>query len=159
MLATACPEWQAVKLTFFAPLFCQRCMKINRARIIITVHLTIIPQVHGGYELAIIISYPTSVIVLFKTPSKYWEFFPTLFCKNNRFSAFSRRVQLPYFYYLVGRYSGSYAMMAKPIRALELHYPMIQFLINCIIFFLIYRLLWFSTTEWTNWTNTRPWVL
>ena len=26
-------------------------------------------------------------------------------------------------------------MMAKPIRALELHYPMIQFLINCIIFF------------------------
>ena len=24
-------------------------------------------------------------------------------------------------------------MMAKPIRALELHYPMIQFLIKCII--------------------------
>ena len=65
------PEWHTVKLTFFAPLFCQRCMKINRARIIITVHLTIIPQVHGGYELAIIISYPTSVIVLLKTPSKY----------------------------------------------------------------------------------------
>ena len=51
------PEWQTVKLTFFAPWFCQRCMKINRARIIITVYLTIIPQVRVGYELAIIISY------------------------------------------------------------------------------------------------------
>ena len=29
-------------------------------------------------------------------------------------------------------------MMAKPIRALELHYPMIQFLINCIIFFFLF---------------------
>ena len=27
-------------------------------------------------------------------------------------------------------YDGSYTMMAKPIRALELHYPMIQFLIK-----------------------------
>ena len=26
-------------------------------------------------------------------------------------------------------YNGSYTMMAKPIRALKLHYPMIQFLI------------------------------
>ena len=58
------PEWQTVKLTFFTPWFCQRCMKINRARIIITVYLTIIPQVRVGYELAIIIPYPTSVIVL-----------------------------------------------------------------------------------------------
>ena len=79
------PEWQAVKLTFFAPWFCQRCMKINRARIIITVYLTIIPQVHVGYELAIIISYPTSVVVLLKTPSKYWEFFPTLFVRTTDF--------------------------------------------------------------------------
>ena len=27
-------------------------------------------------------------------------------------------------------YNGSYTMMAKPVRALELHYPMVQFLIN-----------------------------
>ena len=27
-------------------------------------------------------------------------------------------------------YNGSYAVMAKPIRALELHYPMIQFSIK-----------------------------
>ena len=27
-------------------------------------------------------------------------------------------------------YNGSYAMMAKPIRALELHYSMVQFSIN-----------------------------
>ena len=36
------PEWQAVKLTFFAPWFCETCMKINRARIIIIVYLTIL---------------------------------------------------------------------------------------------------------------------
>ena len=29
-------------------------------------------------------------------------------------------------------YNGSYTMMAKTIRALELYYPMIQFLINAI---------------------------
>ena len=28
-----------------------------------------------------------------------------------------------------GRYNGSYTMMAKPMKILELHYPMIQFLI------------------------------
>ena len=36
-------------------------------------------------ELAIVISYPTSVsgiIVLLKTPTKYGEFFPTLFVKT-----------------------------------------------------------------------------
>ena len=39
-------------------------------------------------ELAIIISYPTSasrVIVLLKTPTKYREFFPTLFVKTTDF--------------------------------------------------------------------------
>ena len=48
------------------------------------VYLTIIPQVRVGYELAIIISYPTSasgIIVLLKTPTKYREFFSTLFVK------------------------------------------------------------------------------
>ena len=41
-----------------------------------------------GYELAIIISYPTSasgIIVLLKTPTKYREFFPTLFVKTTDF--------------------------------------------------------------------------
>ena len=41
-----------------------------------------------GYELAIIISYPTSasgIIVLLKTPTKYREFFPTLFVKATDF--------------------------------------------------------------------------
>ena len=43
---------------------------------------------HVGYELAIIISYPTSlseIIVLLETPTKYREFFPTLFVKTTDF--------------------------------------------------------------------------
>ena len=39
-------------------------------------------------ELAVIISYPTSargLIVLLKTLTKYWEFFPTLFVKTTDF--------------------------------------------------------------------------
>ena len=39
-------------------------------------------------ELAIIISYPTStsgIIILLKTPTKYQEFFPTLFVKTTNF--------------------------------------------------------------------------
>ena len=45
----------------------------------------IIPEVHVGYELGIIISYPTSgskIVVLLKMPTKYQEFFPTLFVKT-----------------------------------------------------------------------------
>ena len=41
-----------------------------------------------GYELANIISYPTSaseIIVLLKTPTKYRKFFPTLFVKTTDF--------------------------------------------------------------------------
>ena len=56
--------------------------------LILTVYLTIIPRVGIGYELAIIISYPTSasrIIVLLKTPTKYQEFFPTLFVKTTDF--------------------------------------------------------------------------
>ena len=77
-------------------------------------------------------SYPTSesgIIVLLKTPTKYREFFLTLFVKQLIFSLFlilSRRVELQYWRTW---YNGSYAMMAKPIKALELHYPTIQFLI------------------------------
>ena len=88
-----------------------------------------------GYELAIIISYPTSAggtIVLFKTPTKYREFFPTLFVKTTDFQlVFNFEQTRKYSYHSSrGWYNGSYAMMARPIRALELHYPMIQFLIN-----------------------------
>ena len=54
-------------------------------------------------------SYPTSAsgIVLLQMPTKYREFFPSLFVKQPIFIS----------------------TMAKPIRALELHYPRIQFLI------------------------------
>ena len=62
-------------------------------------YLTNIPRVRTAYdmiiankprraELAIIISYPTSangIIVLLKTPTKYREFFPTLFVKTTDF--------------------------------------------------------------------------
>ena len=50
--------------------------------------LTIIPRGRVGYELAIIISYPTSasgIIVLSKTPTKYREFFPALFVNSTDF--------------------------------------------------------------------------
>ena len=50
------------------------------------VYLTNIPRVRFGCAiLAKIISYPTSasgIIVLLKTPTKYGEFFPTLFVKT-----------------------------------------------------------------------------
>ena len=48
------------------------------------------------------------------------------------FSILSRRIQLPYLE--IAWYSGSYTMMANPIRALELHYLMIQFLIKIHIY-------------------------
>ena len=48
-----------------------------------------IPRVRVGYEIAMIISYPTSVsgiyFVLLKTPTKYQEVFPTLFEKTTDF--------------------------------------------------------------------------
>ena len=83
-------------------------------------------------ELAIIISYPTSasgIIVLFKTPTKYREFFPKKLIFS-LFSILSRRVPLPHWRAWC---NGSYTMIAKPIRALELHYPKIQFLIINVI--------------------------
>ena len=79
-------------------------------------------------------SHPTSasgIIVLLKTLTKYWEVFPTLFVKQSIFSLFLNFEQKRTYSYHISRawYNGSYTMMAKPIRALELHYPMIQFLI------------------------------
>ena len=81
-----------------------------------------------------IISYPTSasgIIVLLKTPTKYGEFFPTLFVKTTDFQLFLNFEQTPDSYHIWRAwYNGSYTTMAEPIRALELHYPMIQFLMN-----------------------------
>ena len=95
-------------------------------------YLTIIPQVHIGYKLAIIISYPMSasgIIVLSKTPTNYREFFPNLFVKTTGFQ-FVFIFEQTYIYHISRAwYNGSYTMMAKPIRALELHHPMIQFLL------------------------------
>ena len=87
-----------------------------------------------GYELGIIISYPTSasgIIVLLKNAHKYREFFPTLFVKTTDFQLVFLFWADAYSYHLIWRawYNGSYTMVAKPIRALELHYPMIQFLL------------------------------
>ena len=78
-----------------------------------------------GAELAIIISYPTStsgIIVLLKTPRKRPE--NALFTKTIDFQQTRIVIIL-----------GEHGIMvhipwAKPIRALELHYPMIQFLIK-----------------------------
>ena len=83
-------------------------------------------------ELAIIISYRTSasrIIVLLKTPTKYREFSPTLFLKIIDFQVVfnfdQTRTERPW-------YNGSCTMMAKPIRALELHYLTTQFLLNTV---------------------------
>ena len=50
-----------------------------------------------GYELDIIIPYPTNVskiIVLSKMPTKYREFFPTLFLKTTDFQLVSNFEQM-----------------------------------------------------------------
>ena len=88
--------------------------------------------------LAIIISYRTSasgIIVLLKTPTKNREFFPSFFVKTIVFQ-FVFNFEQARTVILFGEHGimhGSYTMMAKPIRALGLHYPMIQFLIIIII--------------------------
>ena len=87
--------------------------------------------------MAIIISYPTSVsgiIVLLKTSTKYQEFFPTLFVKTTDFQLvfnFEQMCTVTIF----GEHGimAHIPLMAKPIRALKLHYPMIQVLIIIII--------------------------
>ena len=89
-------------------------------------------------ELAIIISYSTRAsgkIVLLnahKNPKKYREFFPTLSVKTTDFQLVFNFEQTRRHSYRIWSawYNGSHTMTAKPIRALELHYPMIQFLIT-----------------------------
>ena len=81
--------------------------------------------------MAIIISYPTKasgIIVLLKTPTKYREFFQTLFVRTTDFQLvfnFGQTRTVTIF----GKHGIMAHIMAKPIRALELHYPMVQFLI------------------------------
>ena len=54
-------------------------------------------------------------------PTTFREFVPTLFVKTTDYS---------YHIWRTLYNNGSYTMMAKLIRALELYYPMIQFLIK-----------------------------
>ena len=61
---------------------------------------------------------------------KISRIFPVFMCKNNRFPACTQYWADAYSCHICRAWSnGSYTMMAKPIRALELCYPMIQFLI------------------------------
>ena len=64
-------------------------------------------------------------------PTIYQELFPTLFVETTDFQLVFNFEQTRTATINIWRawYNGSYTMMAKPIRALELHYPMIQFLI------------------------------
>ena len=76
-------------------------------------------------ELAIIISYPTSasgIIVLLKTPPKYRKLDYNKNKNGPKTHAYAR-------HFCRSWYNGSYTMVAKPMKTLELHYPMIQFLI------------------------------
>ena len=71
-----------------------------------------------------------------KNAHKISRFFPTLFVKATDFPLvfnFEQMRTITIFREHGAWYNGSYTMMAKPIRALELHYPMIQFLIIPIV--------------------------
>ena len=79
-----------------------------------------------GYELAIFSSHIQQARVewlfLLTTPTKYREFFPTLFVKTTDLQLvfnFEQTRQLPVWW---AWYNGSYTMMAKPLRALELDF-------------------------------------
>ena len=59
---------------------------------------------------------------------------PDFISKNNRFSAGFEFWADEYSYHIwTACYDGSYTMMAEPVRALELHYATIQFLIIMIM--------------------------
>ena len=73
----------------------------------------------------------SGIIVLLKTPTKCREFFPISLAKTSDFQLVfnfeqTRTVTI------IFRENGTMPpmLMAKPIRALELNYPMIQFLIR-----------------------------
>ena len=72
-----------------------------------------------------------NIIVLLKRPIKYREFSPTLFVKATDFQLGINFLADACSYHIWRAwYNGSYTIMAMPIRALELHYPMIQFYNN-----------------------------
>ena len=78
-------------------------------------------------ELAIIIWYPTSssgAIVILKTHTKYREFFPTLFVTTTDFQLVFNFKQMR-----TVTIFGEHGIMAPTLWCLDLHYPMIQFLI------------------------------
>ena len=64
--------------------------------------------------------------------TKCQEFFPILFVETTNFQLVFNFEQTCTVTILIWRawYNDSYTMIAKPIRALELHHPMIQFLIT-----------------------------
>ena len=105
-----------------------------------------------------IIWYSTStsgIIVFIKNAHKISRILPDFICKNNRFSARFLFWADAYNYYIWRAwYNGSYAMMAKPIGALELHYPMIQLLINVIYFWRV--LLSWNDVKW--WRKNSTWL-
>ena len=100
------------------------------------IYLTIIPLARVGYD-----SYPTStngIIVLLKTPQNIEKSTKLRkeSAKNHAFAYHTCRVW----------YNGSYIMMAKPMKTLQLHYPMIQFLISYLILchvVLFFAMLWY----------------
>ena len=72
----------------------------------------------------------SGIIVLLKTLKKYQEFSPILFVKTTDFE-FVFNFEKTRTVIIFGKHgNGSYTMMAKPIRDLELHYPMTQFVIK-----------------------------
>ena len=92
-------------------------------------YLTIIPIALVGYDM---VDKPTRRVNRFlKNAHKLSRIVPDFICKDNRFSAcfsfwadaYSCRIWRAW-------YSASYTMMAKLIRAPELRYLMIQFVIN-----------------------------
>ena len=85
-------------------------------------------------ELAIIISYPTALVnnCFIKNALKIFRIRPDFICKNNRIQFvfnFEQTSTVTMSREHGIRYNGSYTMIAKPVRALELHSPMIQFLV------------------------------
>ena len=85
-----CPEVHARFDTRWGFVVFDQLNEVKRKRAIGKGQLTIniIPRVRVGYELAVIISYPTNasgIIVLLKTPTEYREFFTTLFVKSTDF--------------------------------------------------------------------------
>ena len=93
-------------------------------------------RVRVGYELAIIISYSTSlsgIIFFIKNANKISRILPDFICRNNRFQLVFNFEQTRTVTIFGEHDNGSYTVNAKlNIGALELYYPMIQFLITLI---------------------------